>query len=75
LAEFASVYADSAEYIRRVKADKNKLKEIETFVLEDQIVEKLLENVSIVEKEVSYEKLLTQGQENQKNSTITQEGA
>lgn len=64
LAEFASVYADSDEYVRRVKADKNKLKEIETFVLEDQIVEKLLENVSIVEKEVSYEKLITQGQEN-----------
>ncbi|HSW71285.1 MAG TPA: trigger factor [Gammaproteobacteria bacterium] len=76
LAEFASVYADSEEYIRRVQADKNQLKEIETFVLEDQIVEKLLENVSIVEKEVSYEKLIKQADLTQeKNSTITQEGA
>lgn len=76
LAEFASVYADSEEYIRRIKADKKGLKEIEAFVLEDQIVEKLLENVSIVEKEVSYEKLITQADvSHEKNSTITQEGA
>lgn len=61
LLEFASVYADADEYIRRMKADQEGMKEIETFVLEDQIVEKLLENVSIVEKEVSYEELIMQG--------------
>lgn len=76
LMELASVYADSDEYVRRIKADKARLKEIETFILEEQMVEKLLEGVSMVEKEVSYEKLITQGDSSQeKNSAITQEGA
>ncbi len=61
LTEFASVYADPSEYIRQMRANKEGMKEIETFVLEDQIVEKLLENVSIVEKEISYEDLITKG--------------
>jgi len=64
LAEFASVYADADEYIKRVKADQRQLKEIETFVLEDMVVEKLLENVSIIEKEVSYEELIAPKQAN-----------
>lgn len=58
IAEIASVYTDSDEFVRRIKADKRSIKEIETFVLEDLVIEKLLANVTIVEKEVSYEKLI-----------------
>jgi trigger factor len=58
ITELASVYTDSSQYIRQIKSDKRALKEIESAVLEDQVVEKLLENVSIDEKKLSYEELI-----------------
>lgn len=62
IAEFASVYTDPEDYIKRIKADQRGMKEIETAVLEDMVIEKLLESVSLVEKEVSYEELIKEGE-------------
>ncbi|HVY53467.1 MAG TPA: trigger factor [Gammaproteobacteria bacterium] len=63
IAEIASVYTDSDEYVRRIKADKRSMKEIETFIMEDQVVEKLLANVTLVEKQVTYDNLIKQNED------------
>lgn len=58
IADLASAYEDPENYIQKIKADKQTMKEIESAVLEQLVVEKLLENVTITEKEVSYQELI-----------------
>jgi trigger factor len=58
--EMASTYQDPDEVINYFYSNQEQLASIESKVLEDQLVEKLLENAHIVEKPCTYQEALAQ---------------
>jgi FKBP-type peptidyl-prolyl cis-trans isomerase (trigger factor) len=60
LTQLASIYQNPAEVITAYEKNKRAMAEIEMHVLEEQVVEKLLENVTLTEKIVNYQELTTQ---------------
>ncbi len=60
--EMASTYQDSEEVINWYYSNEEQLASVQSRVMEDQMVEKLLENAHIVEKACSYQDALAQGQ-------------
>ena len=60
--EMASTYQDPDEVINYYYSNQEQLASVESKVLEDQMVEKLLENAQIVEKECSYQEALAKGE-------------
>ena len=61
--EMAATYEDPEEVINWYYSNQEQLSSIESKVLEDQVVEKLLESANIVEKECTYQEALSQSQE------------
>lgn len=51
--EIASLYQDSAEVVKWLTSDEQR-KGIESQVLEDQVINKLMENLNVILKEMSY---------------------
>jgi trigger factor len=60
--EMASTYQDPDEVINYYYSNQEQLASVESKVLEDQMVEKLLDNAQIVEKECSYQDALAKGE-------------
>ena len=60
--EMASTYQDPEEVINYYYTNQEQLAAVESRVLEDQMVEKLLENAHIIEKACSYQDALAQAQ-------------
>jgi trigger factor len=60
--EMASTYQDPDEVINYYYSNQEQLASVESKVLEDQMVEKLLDNAQIVEKECSYQEALAKGE-------------
>lgn len=60
--EMASTYQDPDEVINYYYSNQEQLASVESKVVEDQMVEKLLGNAQIVEKECSYQEALAQSQ-------------
>jgi trigger factor len=58
--EMASTYEDPQEVIDYYYSNQQQLSAVESKVLEDQVVEKLLESAHIVEKESGYQEAITQ---------------
>ena len=58
--ELASTYQDPEEVINYYYSDQEQLAAVESRVLEDQMVEKLLENANIIEKACSYQEAISQ---------------
>jgi trigger factor len=56
--EIAAVYENADEMVRWLMGNKEKRALIETQVLEDQVVGKLLEGVNLIDKPVSYQDLI-----------------
>lgn len=54
--EIAALYQDSAEVIKWLSS-KEQRQGIESQVLEDQVIEKLMENLNVIQKEMSYAEL------------------
>ncbi|MCD6038923.1 MAG: tig [Gammaproteobacteria bacterium] len=63
LSYLSSMYEDPAEVVAWYTKNKRAMSEIEMQVLEEQLIEKLLENVQLTEKMLSYNELIT-GQSN-----------
>jgi trigger factor len=61
--EMASTYQDPEEVINYYYSNQEQLSAIESRVLEDQVVEKLLENANITENECSYQDAISQAQQ------------
>ena len=63
--EMASTYQDPEEVINYYYSNQEELSSVESRVLEDQAVEKLLDNANITEKQCSYQEAISQasGQE------------
>ena len=60
--EMASTYEDPEEVINWYYSNQEQLSAVESKVLEDQMVEKLLANAHIIEKQCSYQEALGQAQ-------------
>jgi trigger factor len=60
--EMASTYQDPEEVINYYYANQEQLASVESKVLEDQVVEKLLESANITENECSYQEAISQEQ-------------
>ena len=60
--EMASTYQDPDEVINYYYSNQEQLASVESKVLEDQMVEKLLDNAQIVEKKCSYQDALAKGE-------------
>jgi len=60
--EMASTYQDPEEVINYYYSNQEQLASVESKVLEDQMVEKLLENANITENECSYQEAISQEQ-------------
>ncbi len=60
--EMASTYQDPEEVINWYYSSQEQLASVQSRVLEDQMVEKLLGNAHVVEKPCSYQEALAQGQ-------------
>ena len=60
--EMASTYEDSQEVIDYYYSNQEQLSSVESKVLEDQVVEKLLESANITENECSYQDAISQEQ-------------
>ena len=60
--EMASTYQDPEEVINYYYANQEQLASVESKVLEDQVVEKLLESANIKENECSYQDAISQEQ-------------
>jgi trigger factor len=60
--ELASTYQDPEEVVNWYFSNQEQLQAVQSRVLEDQMVEKLLENANIVEKNCSYQEALGQAQ-------------
>jgi trigger factor len=56
--QIASGYHQPQEIVNWYYGNKGALEEIEAAVLEEQAIEKMLENVEVVEKEVSFEEIM-----------------
>ena len=61
--EMASTYQDPEEVINHYYSDSQQLASVESMVLEDLVVEKLLEDANITESECTYQEALSQAQE------------
>ena len=61
--EMASTYQDPEEVINYYYSNQEQLSSVESKVLEDQVVEKLLENANIKESECSYQEAISRAQE------------
>ncbi len=61
--EMASTYQDPEEVINHYYSDPQQLASVESMVLEDQVVEKLLENANITESECTYQEALSKAQD------------
>ncbi len=61
--ELASTYQEPEEVINWYYSNQQQLSAVESKVLEDQVVEKLLESANITEKECSYQEALSKAQE------------
>ena len=61
--EMASTYQEPEEVIKYYYSDQEQLAGVESKVLEDQAVEKLLESANIVENECSYQEAIQQEQQ------------
>lgn len=59
--QIASGYHQPHEIVNWYYANKEALGEIEAAVLEDQAIDKILENVNIVEKDISFDELMNIG--------------
>lgn len=62
----AMTYEEPDRVIKGYYADKQRLKEVESMVLEEQVVEWLLEKAQIIEKETDFYSLLEQNQLSQR---------
>ena len=60
--ELASTYQDPEEVVNWYYSSQEQLASVESRVLEDQMVEKLLESANIIEKPCSYQEALAQAQ-------------
>jgi trigger factor len=60
--EMASTYQDPEEVINYYYSNAEQLQSVESKVLEDQVVEKLLENANITDKACSYQEAISQEQ-------------
>ena len=60
--ELASTYQDPEEVVNWYYSSQEQLASVESRVLEDQMVEKLLERANIIEKPCSYQEALAQAQ-------------
>jgi trigger factor len=60
--EMASTYQDPEEVINYYYSNQEQLSSVESKVLEDQVVEKLLGNANITENECSYQDAISQEQ-------------
>ena len=58
----ASTYEDPNEVINWYYGDKNRLSEIETTVLEDQVVEWILDRANVTDESSSFDEILNPGQ-------------
>jgi trigger factor len=61
--ELASTYQDPEEVINWYYSDQEQLSSVQSRVLEDQVVEKLLQSANITENECSYQEAITPAQE------------
>lgn len=61
--EMASTYQDPEEVINWYYANQEQLANVESKVLEDQVVERLLEKADITEQPCSYQEAISQGQQ------------
>ncbi len=61
--EMASTYQEPEEVINYYYANREQLAAVESRVLEDQVVEKLLESANITEKPCSYQEAISQAQQ------------
>ena len=61
--EMASTYQDPEEVINWYYANQEQLANVESKVLEDQVVEKLLDKAEITEQPCSYQEAISQGQQ------------
>ena len=61
--EMASTYEEPEEVINWYYSNQEQLASIESKVLEDQVVEKLLENAKITENECSYQEAISPPQQ------------
>ena len=59
--EMASTYEEPDEVVNWYYSNQEQLSAVQSRVLEDQVVEKLLENANIVEKECSYQEAVNPG--------------
>jgi trigger factor len=60
--ELASTYQDPEEVINYYYSNQEQLASVESKVLEDQVVEKLLSGANITDKECSYQEAIAQEQ-------------
>lgn len=58
LTKIASSYENPGEVVNWYTSDKRRLAEIEMFILEEQVVEKLIEGLTVKEKKMSYNDLI-----------------
>ena len=56
--KMAVAYEDPAEVIKWYTSDKKRLAEIEMYILEEQVIDKLLEKTKITEKKLPYSELI-----------------
>ena len=61
--EMASTYEDPQEVINWYYANQEQLANVESKVLEDQVVERLLEKAAIAEMPCTYQEAISQGQQ------------
>ena len=61
--EMAATYEDPEEVVNWYYSNQEQLSSVESKVLEDQVVEKLLASANIVENECTYQEALSQSQE------------
>jgi trigger factor len=61
--EMASTYQEPEEVVNWYYSNQEQLASVESMVLEDQVVDKLLENAIINEQECTYQEALSQAQE------------
>jgi trigger factor len=59
ITKLSTAYENPAEVIKWYTSDKNRMAEIELMILEEQVIEKLLENTTVTEKKQSYSDFLT----------------
>ena len=55
IAQIASTYQDPAQVIEYYNGNQEQMSQVQSVVLEDQVVELVLEKAKVVDKKVSYE--------------------